>query len=249
MIGIPTNTRFCPTVSGPLHLGHLYTILVNEHEAHKGGGRFHVRFDDTQAIYLDRLGWGEIRRIKEGMIADLAWLGVRVDSYLSQSEIESEAHAQLAARCHASGVPCPRPLYCAQHFPAIVGRDGMQAYPYVNLFTAEKVIMDRMQDISVLIRGEDLIGEFSLYCYWCDVLSMTTPDHVYLPRLRVGDGLEMSEVSKTDGNYRLADFRLSGWSPAQVVDMLGAACKKDIAGPWSVDNIKSYPLVGKVIGA
>jgi len=42
------NTRFNPTISGPLHIGHLYMALVNEAEAHHTGGKFIVRADDTQ---------------------------------------------------------------------------------------------------------------------------------------------------------------------------------------------------------
>ena len=45
------NTRFNPSISGALHIGHLYMALVNEMEAHRTGGKFIVRVDDTQDIW------------------------------------------------------------------------------------------------------------------------------------------------------------------------------------------------------
>ena len=45
------NTRFNPTISGPLHIGHLYMVLVNAAEAHRTGGKFTIRIDDTQPYW------------------------------------------------------------------------------------------------------------------------------------------------------------------------------------------------------
>ena len=53
------NTRFNPTISGPLHIGHLYMALVNEAEAHRSGGKFIVRVDDTNRQWSHRLSWLE----------------------------------------------------------------------------------------------------------------------------------------------------------------------------------------------
>ena len=54
------NTRFNPTVSGSLHVGHLYMALVNEVEAHRSGGKFYIRVDDTQDCWVVRLGKKQI---------------------------------------------------------------------------------------------------------------------------------------------------------------------------------------------
>ena len=40
------NTRLNPTLNGTVHLGHLFTLLVNEYYAHSRNGKFFIRFDD-----------------------------------------------------------------------------------------------------------------------------------------------------------------------------------------------------------
>ncbi|MCR9146406.1 MAG: tRNA glutamyl-Q(34) synthetase GluQRS [Rhodobacteraceae bacterium] len=62
-------TRFAPSPTGPLHLGHAYSALVAHDMARAAKGRFHLRIDD-----LDR---ARARSEWEGAIkADLYWLGL-----------------------------------------------------------------------------------------------------------------------------------------------------------------------------
>ncbi len=65
----PTVTRFAPSPTGHLHLGHAYSALFAAGEAQKAGGRFLVRIED-----IDR---GRCRRAFEAAILDdLRWLGL-----------------------------------------------------------------------------------------------------------------------------------------------------------------------------
>ena len=61
-------TRFPPEPNGHLHLGHAKSINLNHSIAQEFGGRFHLRFDDTnpekeEQAYID------------GIIEDVRWLG------------------------------------------------------------------------------------------------------------------------------------------------------------------------------
>ena len=46
------KTRWNPTINGALHVGHLYSMLVNERFAHEQGGKFCVRFDDNNPPFV-----------------------------------------------------------------------------------------------------------------------------------------------------------------------------------------------------
>ncbi len=65
----PTVTRFAPSPTGHLHLGHAYSALFAAGEAKKAGGRFLVRIED-----IDR---GRCRReFEDAILDDLRWLGL-----------------------------------------------------------------------------------------------------------------------------------------------------------------------------
>lgn len=65
-------TRFAPSPTGELHLGHAYSALLAHDAARRAGGRFVLRIDDidgsrSRAEYL------------AASLADLAWLGIGWD--------------------------------------------------------------------------------------------------------------------------------------------------------------------------
>lgn len=63
------TTRFAPSPTGPLHLGHAYSALLAHDMATAAGGTFHLRIDD-----LDQ---SRSRKAWEAQIyEDLGWLGI-----------------------------------------------------------------------------------------------------------------------------------------------------------------------------
>ena len=63
-------TRFAPSPTGHLHLGHAYSALQAWHAAQKAGGRFLLRIED-----IDR---GRCRpEFEAAIMEDLAWLGIQ----------------------------------------------------------------------------------------------------------------------------------------------------------------------------
>jgi glutaminyl-tRNA synthetase len=61
-------TRFPPEPNGFLHIGHAKAILVDHGMAERFGGRFHLRFDDTNPLV-------EETRYVDAIQHDMAWLG------------------------------------------------------------------------------------------------------------------------------------------------------------------------------
>ena len=72
-------TRFAPNPNGPLHLGHVRAALLSHEYARLYGGKFILRFEDTNPANAREEMYG---RIKE----DLEWLGIRWDEEFFQSD-------------------------------------------------------------------------------------------------------------------------------------------------------------------
>jgi glutamyl-Q tRNA(Asp) synthetase len=68
----PTVTRFAPTPSGYLHLGHAYAALVAWESARAAGGRVLLRIED-----IDRARCRP--EFEQGILEDLRWLGLDWD--------------------------------------------------------------------------------------------------------------------------------------------------------------------------
>jgi glutamyl-tRNA synthetase len=94
-------TRFAPSPTGQLHIGNVRTALLNWLYARRYGGRFLLRFEDTDAR---RSGAEFVRSIQD----DLLWLGLTWDGeVLFQSRrhahhmgmLEKLAEQGLAYRC------------------------------------------------------------------------------------------------------------------------------------------------------
>ena len=80
-------TRFAPSPTGPLHLGHAYSALLAHDRARAVGGRFLLRIDDLDQSRA-RVAW------EEQIYDDLSWLGITWDGPVRR---QSEHFADYAA--------------------------------------------------------------------------------------------------------------------------------------------------------
>ena len=92
-------TRFAPAPTGRLHVGNVRTAIHNWLWARRNGGRFILRFDDTD---LERSSEAHAQGIRE----DLAWLGLEWDEEHHQSARFDRYEAALE-RLRAAGRAYP----------------------------------------------------------------------------------------------------------------------------------------------
>ena len=90
-----TLVRFAPSPTGLLHIGNARTAVVNWLFAHKAGGKFFLRIDDTDTERSKP-------EYEAAIVEDLAWLGLTHDLFARQME-RAGAHREAAEKLKASG--------------------------------------------------------------------------------------------------------------------------------------------------
>jgi len=124
-------TRFAPSPTGPLHLGHAFSALIAWNRAQAAGGTFRLRIED-----IDR---ARCRPEWEAAIADdLHWLGLAWPEPVIRQSERGAAHAAALARIEALGLlyPCRctrgdirAALSAPQEGAPVSGPDGAPVYP------------------------------------------------------------------------------------------------------------------------
>jgi len=93
-------TRFAPSPTGLLHLGHAYAALFAQNLAEENGGRFYLRFEDI-----------DITRVRDkyylAIEQDLAWLDVRWDSTPMRQVDRLPAYMNALEKLKSLGVVYP----------------------------------------------------------------------------------------------------------------------------------------------
>lgn len=94
-------TRFAPSPSGYLHLGHAYAALFAERHARTAGGRFLVRIEDIDTTRCRA-------EYDAALQEDLRWLGLSWEAPVLRQSSRAEAygHALDALRARALLYPC-----------------------------------------------------------------------------------------------------------------------------------------------
>jgi glutamyl-Q tRNA(Asp) synthetase len=94
-------TRFAPSPTGELHLGHAHSALFAFTEARRANGRFLLRIED-----IDR---GRCRlEFTQSILTDLAWLGLEWEPPVRHQSEHFDAYRAQLARLEAEGLlyPC-----------------------------------------------------------------------------------------------------------------------------------------------
>ncbi len=231
------TTRFNPTSNGNLHLGHVYSLLVNEHFAHDNWGKFIVRFDDESppAMIISN---DQRERLIANQIQDINWLEIDVDEWQWQSKIHRDVISNLDLIGHKPMKDVAEGYHILPTHVRMIGT-GWLPYPYVPQQTAERVMMDHMIGTTHLIRGEEFFGEFSLYSYFCEKFNFKIPQFIFLPRLTSKHG----DISKTCGGYTVAEFRGEGYTAREVKDMIAKAVLYWAANGWTLHNLRPNPQI------
>lgn len=95
------TTRFAPSPTGWLHLGHAYAAVFAHEEARRAGGRFLVRLDDLDLT--------RVRPAYEvAIFEDLTWLGLTWETPIRKQSAHFEDYRDALRRLEALGLlyPC-----------------------------------------------------------------------------------------------------------------------------------------------
>lgn len=100
MLSTDLTTRFAPSPTGRLHLGHAMSAVLSHDLARRGGGRFLLRIEDIDA--------GRSRAaFVDGILEDLRWLGLAWDGPVERQSARMPLYAQALARLRAMGLVYP----------------------------------------------------------------------------------------------------------------------------------------------
>ena len=94
-------TRFAPSPTGRLHLGHAYAALFAADRAARAGGRFLIRIED-----IDRSRCRP--EFEAGILEDLAWLGLEWEEPVRRQSDHMDDYAAALASLDGRGLiyPC-----------------------------------------------------------------------------------------------------------------------------------------------
>jgi len=98
----PANvTRFAPSPTGYLHIGHAYSALFSCEAARQSGGTFQLRLEDIDQQRCRR-------EFEKAILDDLLWLGLEWDGEPRRQSTELATYAAALERLEARGViyPC-----------------------------------------------------------------------------------------------------------------------------------------------
>lgn len=93
-------TRFAPSPTGRLHLGHAYSALLAHDHARAEGGMFLLRIEDIDP--------GRSRPVHiDAILADLAWLGLQYDGEIVYQSERLALYGEALGRLKAQGLVYP----------------------------------------------------------------------------------------------------------------------------------------------
>ncbi len=96
-------TRFAPSPTGYLHLGHAYSALFAHEAARRENGKFHLRIEDIDLVRCKP-------EYTQAILEDLRWLGLNWEEPVRKQSEHMDDYAQALAKLHSLGVlyPCAR---------------------------------------------------------------------------------------------------------------------------------------------
>lgn len=102
MLQHPVTTRFAPSPSGPLHVGHLLAACEARRLADAHGGRCLLRLEDIDTTRTRDVRWVEL------MMEDLAWMGLRFDGEVMVQSRRFGVYRRALERLWSMGLlyPC-----------------------------------------------------------------------------------------------------------------------------------------------
>jgi len=239
----PPVTRFAPSPTGYLHLGHVVNAIYVWGLAHARGGRVILRIEDH-----DRLRCRE--RYDTALLEDLDWLGFVPDEGRHPPARQSDRPSDFAdalARLDAQGLvyacECSRKRVGAQPYDGRCRDRGLAREPGRGLrvrLTGEPsgdllvrdrdghwtyqfavTVDDTRQGVTLVVRGLDLADSTGRQVVLARLLGRPEPpEFVHHPLLVDSTGRKLSKSAHDTG---IRELRAAGAVPEAVVGLAAAA--------------------------
>ena len=116
-------SRFAPSPTGQLHLGHAYSAVLAYGSAGERGGEFRLRIEDLDATRCRP-------EFAEGIFRDLAWLGLEWDGPVLVQSGRAAIYADAVERLRAAGLAYPCFCTRADIAAALAAPHGVPAGRY-----------------------------------------------------------------------------------------------------------------------
>ena len=197
------RVRFAPSPTGALHIGNALAAVANRRFADEHGGVLLLRIDDTDAAR--NVPGGE-----EGVLDDLAWLGIAYDEGPVQQSERAEAHRAAAERLVRKGRAWEEEgavRFAEERRPTLLRADGTPTYHLAS------VVDDGELGVTHVIRGKDHLANTGLHVALAEALGYRPPEFVHHGFIVGDDG---QKLSKRHGLTTLADLRAAGILPEAV---------------------------------
>jgi glutamyl-Q tRNA(Asp) synthetase len=241
-------TRFAPSPTGPLHLGHAYSAMCAHDAARAAGGSFLLRIEDIDT--------GRCRaEFVEGIYEDLRWLGLAWDGEVMVQSTRAHAYALALEKLRSQGLLFRCRCTRADIAASAPQGDGGPLYPGTcrtlkhddsaphcwridmtkvaglpeDIIIARKdalasyhlavVVDDGAQGITHIIRGADLASSLQIHIVLQALLGLPLPAYQH-HRLIVDDSGE--RLAKRRGSPSLADMRRAGLSGTDLIRKMRA---------------------------
>jgi glutamyl/glutaminyl-tRNA synthetase len=237
------RTRFAPSPTGYLHIGHVVNAIYVWGMARARGGEVLLRIEDH-----DRQR--SRPEYEAALLDDLDWLGFQPDIYTTadfrrgpcqgrqsdRAEIYRRALAPLVDRGLVYGCDCTRRQLESPHYHGRCRERGLPLTEGVGWrvrleqSVGDVLVRDRLgnwtyqwavtvddtvQQITHVIRGEDLRDSTPRQVALARLLGRDTPpEFVHHPLIMKS---ATQKVSKSDGDTGIRDLRAAGWTPARLV--------------------------------
>lgn len=166
---------------------------INREFAHNRGGAFILRFDDIapRVVGEDPTKMPQWAVEAEAILRQAGLAPDRVTRLSSYAEPEEDFADKAGGR---------------NFWHRSADREGHLNLMCCPSLARLRVRADIAEEIGAVIRGEDLLVELQLYEHFNAQLGGAVREMVFLPRLRVQCGGEVTTLSKTVGNMQLRDL-------------------------------------------
>src|ERR1041385_1132726 len=224
--------RFAPSPTGPLHMGSLVAALGSYILARRAGGRWLVRMEDLdtpRVVAGAALGILEtLRRYGLNWDGEVVYQSQRIDLYEQALQALREngfvydcgCTREELCRCR-NGLP-PGRVARSVRFRMPDGLIGFEDRPKGRIevgsgdfivkradgifaYQLAVVVDDAEQDVTQVVRGEDLLDSTPRQIALQRALGLSTPEYAHVPLARNVDG---TKISKRDGAVSLDPDRV-----------------------------------------